>query len=47
MATYAKQEEQYELDGPLYQNNAEQKARTAKIVEECMVFLMLNLKIAK
>ena len=43
MANYAKQVEQYELNCPFYQNKAEQKARNAKIAEECMVSLILNL----
>ena len=43
MATYAKQVEQYELDCPFYQNKAEQRAKNAKIAEECMVYVMLNL----
>jgi len=43
MATYAKQVEQYELNCLLYQNKAEQKARNAKVAEECMVSLMLKL----
>ena len=37
MATYAEEVERYELDCPIYQSIANQKARNAKITEECMV----------
>jgi len=42
MATYAKQVEQYELNGPFYQNKAEEKAKNNKIAEECIVSILIK-----